>query len=169
MDSMESRDRAGRTLPLALLALLVGAVPGRAFADLTVFAGGTSTISRASGGAALGLSLQPVGLEFEFATAPARRAAGKPALHTGLFNLLVGTPFRAGGRIQVYGSVGGGMYRERLEEYTRTNLAVSGGGGVYLSLAGPFRLRVDYRLFALRGDAFHRRPRRAYAGLDLAF
>ncbi len=164
-------DRAlGRlALPAALLAILPGVGVDRAFADLTVFAGSATTTSRTAGGAALGLSLQPLGLEFEYARLPADRAAGKPALQTGLFNLLVGTPFRTGHRIQVYGSVGGGVYRERLEERVRTDLAVSGGGGVYLRLAGPFRIRVDYRLFALRGDGPHRRPRRAYAGLDVAF
>ena len=165
---MNDRARTVPVLPVALLAILLGGA-GRAFADLTVFVGGAPTTSRTSVGAALGLSLRPVSVEFEFAAAPGRSAAGKPALQTGLFNLLVGTPFPNGGRLRVYGSVGGGMYRERSAERVRTDLALSAGGGVHLHLAGPFRLRVDYRLFALRGDAFRRFPRRAYAGLDLAF
>ena len=169
MERMESRGRAGRTLPVTVLALLVVAAPGRVFADLTVFAGRATTIYRASGGAALGLSLEPLSLEFEFAIAPAQRSVGKPALRTGLFNLMVGTPSRTGRRIDIYGLVGGGMYRERFEEHAVTGFALSGGGGFYLRVAGPFRLRVDYRLFALRGNALHRRPGRAYAGLGVAF
>lgn len=169
MERMESRGLAGRTLPVTMLALLVVAAPGRAFADLTVFAGRATTISRTSGGAALGLSLQPLSLEFEFAIAPAQRSAGKPALQTGLFNLMVGTPSRTGRRIGVYGLVGGGMYRERFDEHAATGFAVGGGGGFYLRVVGPLRLRFDYRLFALRGGALHRRPERAYAGLSLAF
>ncbi|MCY4119861.1 MAG: hypothetical protein OXG72_02960, partial [Acidobacteria bacterium] len=129
MKGMGSRGLAGRTLPVTLLALLIVAAPGRAFADLTVFAGRATTISRTSGGAALGLSLEPLSLEFEFAIAPARRSVGKPALRTGLFNLMVGTPSRTGRRIDIYGLVGGGMYRERFEEYAVTGFAVNGGGG----------------------------------------
>ena len=53
MKGMGSRGLAGRTLPVALLALLIVAAPGRAFADLTVFAGRATAISRTSGGAAL--------------------------------------------------------------------------------------------------------------------
>ena len=154
---------------MALLAILPGAAADRAFADMTVFAGGIPTTPRTTIGAALGLSLQPVGVEFEYGSTPADQVAGKPALRTGLFNLLVGTPFRSGRRIQVYGSVGAGVYREGLAEHARTDLAASGGGGIYLRLAGPFRLRLDYRLLALRGSTFQRRLRRAYAGLNVAF
>ena len=166
---MDPCARTGRALPVALLAVLLSACAGRAFADLTVFAGSVTTTTRPAGGAALGLALQPVGLEFEYAGASPDPVAGKPALQTGLFSLLIGTPFRTGGRIQVYGSMGGGVYRERLSGRARTDLAASGGGGVFLRVAGPLRVRIDYRLFALRGEALHRRPRRAYAGLNVAF
>ena len=159
----------GRVVTVALLAILPGAAADRAFADMTVFAGGIPTPPRTTLGAALGLSLQPVGVEFEYGSTPADRVAGKPALRTGLFNLLVGTPLRSDRRFQVYGSVGAGVYREGLAEHTRSDLAASGGGGIYLRLAGPFRLRLDYRLLALRGSALQRRLRRAYAGFNVAF
>ena len=164
-------DRAGtrRAVSVALLALLLGTAADRAFADMTVFAGGTTTASRATFGATLGLSLQPVGLEFEYADTASDRRAGNPALRTGLFNLMLGASFPSGGRVRVYGIAGAGVYRERLAEQARAGFAASGGGGIYLRLAGPFRLRLDYRLLALRGAALHRRPRRVYAGLDLAF
>ena len=159
--------RACRRLPAALFALLfLGA--GRASADLTVFAGRTSTpAAPATRGAALGISLQPVGIEFEYAGTPADRAAGNPALRTGLFNLILGAPRR--GRFRIYGSVGGGLYRQRLDTHAQVGLAASAGGGVNVSLAEPLRVRLDYRVLALRGAARHRRPRRVYVGLNVAF
>ena len=165
MWAMGGWTRAGRALPVWLLAMLAGAGAERAFADVTFFAGSTSAPGRATLGAAVGLSLEPVGVEFEYGAA----AAGNAALRTGLFNLVAATPARRGRRVQVYGAVGVGAYREHLEEHARTGLAVSGGGGLWVRLAGPFRLRLDYRLFALRGSALHGRPRRAYAGLGVAF
>ena len=38
-----------------------------------------------------------------------------------------------------------------------------------ISLAGPLRLRLDYRVFTLQGDALHSKPQRFYAGLNLKF
>ncbi len=164
---MGVRVGTGRAVSVALLAILPGTAADRAFADMTVFAGGTTTASRTTFGATLGLSLQPVGLEFEYADASSDRRAGSRALRTGLFNLMLSFP--SGGRIRVYGTAGAGVYRESLAERARTGVAAGGGGGIYLRLAGPFRIRLDYRLLALRGAGLHRRPRRVYAGLDMAF
>ena len=168
---MRERPRACRRLPAALFALLfLGAGAGRASADLTVFAGRTSTpAAPATRGAALGISLQPVGIEFEYAGTPADRAAGSPARRTGLFNLILAAPRRGNGRFRIYGSVGGGLYRERLDTHARTGLTASVGGGVNVPLAEPLRVRLDYRVLALRGAARHRRPRRVYVGLNVAF
>ena len=165
---MRDRVGTGRGVSIALLALLLGTAADRAFADMTVFAG-TMTASRTTVGATLGLSLQPVGLEFEYADTSSGRRPGNRALRTGLFNLLLGASFPSGDRIRIYGTAGAGAYRESLAEQTRTGLATSAGGGIYLRLAGPFRIRLDYRLLVLRGDALRRRPRRVYAGLDMAF
>lgn len=159
----------GRALPVSLLTILLGAAADPAFADLTIFAGGASTTPRTIIGAALGLSLQPVGVEFEYGSTSADPHTGRPALSTGLFNLVAGASLSADRGVLVYGSVGGGMYRERLEGHARTDLAASGGGGIYFRLTGPFRVRFDYRLFVLRGDSPHRRARRAYAALSVAF
>jgi hypothetical protein len=38
-----------------------------------------------------------------------------------------------------------------------------------MSLAGPLRLRLDYRVFTLSGDARHSKPQRFYAGLNVKF
>ena len=43
------------------------------------------------------------------------------------------------------------------------------GGGAKISLAGPLRVRFDYRLFNLRGRPRHDQVHRVYAGLNLMF
>lgn len=159
--------RAGRRLSLALL-LLLSAGAGPASADLTVFAG-QATPDHATRGAAVGISLRPVGLEFEYAGMPSTGSDSNPARQTGLFNLIFGAPLGRIRRLEVYGAVGGGLYRERKEAHAETNLAAGAGAGVNISLRGPLRLRIDYRLLVLRGATLHRRPRRLYAGLNMLF
>ncbi len=70
---------------------------------------------------------------------------------------------------QFYGTIGGGFYRERLGDETETSFGTNFGGGAKVTLAGPFRLRVDYRVFNLRGGAVHKTPQRFYAGINLRF
>jgi hypothetical protein len=49
-------------------------------------------------------------------------------------------------------------------------VGINVGGGVKMNLAGPLRLRLDYRVFTLRGsDVRHSKPQRFYAGLNLKF
>ena len=38
-----------------------------------------------------------------------------------------------------------------------------------MTLAGPLRLRLDYRVFTLQGTPRHSKPQRFYAGLNLKF
>ena len=159
--------RGGCRLSFTLL-LLLGAGAGPASADLTVFAGRTAP-DHTTHGAALGISLRPVGLEFEYAGMPATGSEESPARRTGLFNLIFSTPLNRIRRLQLYGAVGSGLYHERGESHAATNLAASAGGGVHISLSGPLRLRIDYRLFALRGATLQRRQRRVYAGLNVMF
>ena len=156
-----------RTLRLTL-AMSVLATP--AFADLTAFVGPNRTpTDRTATGAALGISLLIIGFEFEYSATPEDRAADAPSLKTGMFNVLVQTPFGGLAGLQFYGTAGGGMYREQLDAREETSFGSNVGGGVKISLVGPLRLRFDYRLFSLRGDPLHRRPQRLYAGLNLAF
>jgi len=61
------------------------------------------------------------------------------------------------------------VYRERLGGSSETSLAVNLGGGAKIRLLGPLRLRLDYRLFSLRGDPLHDRYHRLYAGANLGF
>jgi hypothetical protein len=86
-----------------------------------------------------------------------------------MFNLLVQTPRVSS--VQLYGTVGGGFYRERLDEieHQETSFGTNIGGGVKLGLAGPLRLRLDYRVFLLHGSPLYSKPQRFYAGLNLSF
>ena len=143
---------------------------GTAFADLTAFAGSESVQARwTTRGIALGFSLRLIGIEFEYAGAPGDPPTRVASLETGMINLLVHTPLDGLRRFQFYGTFGAGVYRARLDTSESRNAGVNAGGGVKVTLAGPFRLRLDYRRFALRGARRGRPPQRVYAGLTLAF
>jgi hypothetical protein len=70
---------------------------------------------------------------------------------------------------QFYGTLGGGGYRERLENRQETHVSTNLGGGAKYTVAGPFRLRFDYRIFSLMGSPLHSKVHRLYAGANLAF
>jgi hypothetical protein len=61
------------------------------------------------------------------------------------------------------------VYRERLLTRQETHLTTNLGGGAKIRLAGPLRLRLDYRLFRLQGSPLHTTYQRFYAGANLAF
>lgn len=154
-------------LAWVVAALLGVAQPARA--DATAFIGATTTpANRQARGFAIGIGLIIVGFEFEYASTEEDAIERAPSLRTGMGNVLVQTPSLVS-PIQVYGTVGAGLYRERLDARQETSVGINTGGGVKLTLAGPLRLRVDYRVFNLRGDPLHSRVHRVYAGLNLAF
>jgi opacity protein-like surface antigen len=153
-------------LVLAIAGLLVA--PARARADVTAFVGvSPSPSNRTVTGLAFGLSLLVVGVEFEYANTREDLEVAAPSLKTGMVNLLVHTPDVSG--VQVYGTVGGGGYREQLAAREDTSFAMNLGGGVKIALAGPLRLRLDYRVFTLKGSPVESRPQRFYAGVNVAF
>ena len=148
---------------------LVWAVPASAYADLTAFIGVNPTpASRPVRGFAAGIGLLIVGFEFEYSHASDDEAELAPRLRTYMGNGLLQTPFPIAG-MQFYATAGGGVYRETLFQTSETSVGINLGGGVKMSLVGPLRLRLDYRVFTLRGDARHPRPQRFYAGLNLKF
>jgi hypothetical protein len=149
--------------------LLLLALPSHAAADATVFLGVNPTPeNRIVRGFAVGITVLVVGFEFEYATSSEDLEEGSPQLRTGMGNLIVQTPFPIGG-VQFYGTAGVGGYRERLADAQETHVGMNVGGGVKISMVGPLRLRIDYRLFTLRGSPLHSKPQRVYAGLNLAF
>lgn len=142
--------------------------PSTALADATLFLGvNTTPSSRWARGGAIGVSLLIVGFEFEYSNTSEELEDGAPSLRTGMANVLLQTPFPSS--VQFYGTVGGGLYRERLGADQETHFGANLGGGVKVSLAGPLRLRLDYRVFTLQGSPRHSRPQRIYAGLNLMF
>jgi opacity protein-like surface antigen len=108
-----------------------------------------------------------IGAELEFAFTPDDPQASAPSLTTGMGNLLLQTPTISG--FQPYFTTGGGFYREELGAHSDSGFGLNTGGGVKISLAGPIRLRVDYRVFKLGSGALNSPAHRIYAGLNLKF
>jgi opacity protein-like surface antigen len=152
----------------ALLTLLVLA-PATAHADITAFLGTNPTpTNRLTTGFGIGMGLVIVGFEFEYGHTREDEKELAPSLRTFMFNGLVQTPIPIAG-MQFYGTAGAGGYRETLLNDSETNVGINVGGGVKVSVAGPLRLRFDYRVFTLQGDPRHSKPQRFYAGVNLKF
>ena len=157
---------------------VVLATASNAYADFTAFLGRTTTpTGRMNRGLAIGTGLLIVGFEFEYAKTdedldvlpgPDNVA---PELTTYMFNGLLQTPVPIAG-MQFYGTIGGGVYHETLSLEPlndETNFGSNIGGGAKISIAGPLRVRVDYRIFNLHGSARHDHVQRFYAGVNLKF
>ena len=157
-----------RALAISALTVLgLGFRPSPAFADLTAFFGASPTpASRSARGLAIGVGLIVVGFEFEYGKLTQDDAKGAPGLTTGVGNLMVMTPTY---KVQLYGTTGGGIFHEIYRTRGTTSVATNVGGGVKLALAGPIRLRLDYRIFHLSGDPLYKRVQRFYGGLSLSF
>ena len=152
-----------------LTTLLVLALPQPAAADVTGFLGITPTPdNRALRGFGFGFGLLIVGFEFEYAHAGEDELDLRPSLQTGSGNVLLQTPIDVSG-VSLYGTVGGGLYRERLALRQETSFSTNVGGGAKIRLAGPLRLRLDYRVFRLQGDPLYQTYHRFYAGANLSF
>jgi hypothetical protein len=160
---------ARRAWPFAAVVVAMVACPAGASADITAFLGVTPTPdTRLARGLAAGGGLVVVAFETELARIGEDTAAGRPSLTTVMGNVLLQTPVAIGG-VQLYGTSGVGVYRERLGDTTETAVAGNVGGGVKIGVAGPLKLRLDYRLFRLRGAPIHAVYHRAYAGATLGF
>jgi opacity protein-like surface antigen len=165
-----------RLLALAFVFLSAGVLPARA--DLTAFIGTqTSASRRPTTGVAVGSGVLVIGFEIEYAQARQDNdcvtgtATCSPSLRTGMFNVLIQTPRHVIPRTQLYVTVGGGYYRERFEslDIQATGAGTNVGGGAKIDLAGPVRLRLDYRVFKLGSEAVYDKPQRFTVGLNVAF
>lgn len=146
---------------------LMASTPARA--DATLFLGATTTpANRVVRGGALAAELLIIGFEGEVAFTPDDPKAVAPSLVTGSGNVLVQTPFPILG-FQPYLTTGAGLYQEKLGVLQDTGFLLNTGGGVKISLVGPLRLRVDYRVFKLGSDALYSAAHRIYAGINLKF
>ena len=88
-----------------------------------------------------------------------------PGLKTYSGNVLVQTPTST----QLYATIGAGGYQESLGDADETHVGINIGGGVKIPLLGPLRVRVDYRIFQLRGAPIHSTYQRLYVGGNLKF
>jgi hypothetical protein len=156
-----------RTILLALA--LVATVFRPARADATAFLGANVTPSnRPAKGFAVEFGLLIIGFEFEYSATSDDASARAPSLTTGMGNVLLQTPVPIFG-VQPYVTTGAGIYQEELGTHKETGLGMNTGGGVKIKLAGPLRLRVDYRVFNLGGGALNSPAHRIYTGLNLSF
>jgi len=153
-----------RAMGFAIVLLSIAA-PARA--DITVFIGANTTpANRQVRGGSLGFGVLIIGFEGEYAFTPDDPRAAAPSLKTGIANVVLQSPVPFFG-IQPYFTTGGGFYQEELGLHSDTGFAVNTGGGVKVTLAGPIRLRVDYRIFKLGSGALYSPAHRIYAGLNL--
>jgi hypothetical protein len=152
---------------MSLVFVATAASPARA--DATVFVGANTTPSnRAVKGFSAGMGLIVVAFEFEYANTTDDLTAAAPSLKTFMGDVLLQMPVPIFG-FQPYFTTGAGIYRETLAPHEETGGATNVGGGVKMSLAGPLRLRVDYRVFKLGSGALYSPAHRIYAGLNLKF
>jgi len=158
-----------RPVRVVLALLLLVSAASTAAADVTAFIGTTTTPNvRQARGVAAGFGLLFLGFEFEYSNTVEDVADAAPGLRTGMGNVLLQTPVPIAG-ITPYFTTGGGMYWERLAEDTRTNFGLNTGGGAKIRLAGPLRIRVDYRIFNLSGSPRYDTVHRFYVGANIAF
>ena len=106
-----------RLCPLAVCAcMMLGAAASPASADITAFLGfSPNPTHRLVRGLSVGSGLVVVGFEFEYADTKEDEDDGSPSLKTGMGNLLLQTPLPIG-RFQPYFTIGGGLYRERVDQ-----------------------------------------------------
>lgn len=159
--------KTARALLLAAVVSVSSATP--VFADITGFLGANTTPkNRHTQGFAVGAGVLLFGFEFEYASTPDEPTAQAPSLNTGSGNFLLQAPFAIVG-FQPYFTTGAGLYRETLSTHQTTGFVLNTGGGVKISLVGPVRLRIDYRVFKLGDSALESPVQRVYVGLNLKF
>ena len=156
-----------RTVLVSLFALAaIFGRPAPASADVTFFFGFSPTPEyRMTRGIAAGINMAIVGFEFDYSFTSSKEAEGVPSLRTGMMNVLVMTPTKT----QLYVTAGAGFFRESLSGEGTTSYGTNIGGGLKFPIFGPLQVRVDYRIFNLRGGPLESRPQRFYAGVNIPF
>jgi opacity protein-like surface antigen len=161
--------RSPRVRFIALTIVIILGLPRPARADLTAFLGLSPTPDNHSArGFAAGVTMIVVGFEGEYSQILEDSVESLPSLRTWSGNVFVQTPVEIS-TVTPYATIGGGVYRETLANEHETNIGVNVGGGLKIRLAGPFRVRLDYRLFTLKGAPLNSTYQRFYAGANLAF
>jgi hypothetical protein len=165
-ETTKSRKRAVSCFR-AFVAIGIAFVASPASADITGFIGATTTpANRLVRGVAAGGGLLVIGFEFEYSDTTDDPTALAPSLRSGMGNVLLQPPAPIFG-FEPYFTTGGGIYRERLGEHVDTSFGVNVGGGVKVTLVGPLRVRIDYRVFRLGSGALYSPAHRVYVGLNV--
>lgn len=175
----EQRQLAAVWWILAVMALTLSAAPAVAQTQesgvsITTLAG----VAIAPGphpatGIAVGLRPQPgpISLEFEYSRSRSGVVGGEPGILTLAGNILV-QPSRQRSRFQFYGTFGVGLYAlPSGHDVSEPESARNIGGGTKIALAGPLKLRMDYRAFLLArlpGET-HSNEHRVYVGIVAGF
>jgi hypothetical protein len=153
------------SIVLACAFLVAMAAPARA--DITAFLGVSPTPqNHAVKGFGVGVGLLVVGFEFEYANLTEDTFEQLTGLKTYSGNVLVQTPTPS---VQLYGTIGAEGYLETLGNFDEKHFGTNIGGGAKINLIGPFRVRVDYRIFKLQGEPLHDVYQRFYVGANLKF
>lgn len=165
--SLATHTRAMAPFLTALVLLAATAAPARA--DITAFLGMSPTPERhIVKGFSGGLSLLVVGFELEYSHLGEDTLKALPGLKIYSGNVLVQTPIEIKGT-QFYATAGVGGYQEYLAARDEKNFGLNLGGGIKVRVLGPVRLRLDYRVFRLKGEPLYQTYQRFYAGANLAF
>jgi hypothetical protein len=110
--------------------------PRSAAADLTAFYGFSPTPEkRSTKGIAIGISLLIVGFEFEIWQDLEDESEAAPGLTTGMGNVMVTLT----AKVQLYGTIGGGVFHRIMRDRGTTSFGTNLGGGVKFALVGPPR------------------------------
>lgn len=106
----------------------------------------------------------PVSLEFEYSRSRPGPVVSGSGIATFAGNILV-QPSRQRSRFQYYGTFGVGLYALMRDYQGSTDSARNIGRGAKVTLAGPWKLRMDYRAFLLAGLGGEHLAHRFYVGI----
>ena len=142
--------------------------------NATAFAGAAMTPDpHVAIGIAVGVRPRPtpVSLEFEYSRSGGDPAEGVPAIGTFSGNLLLQFPVPSS-RYRFYGYFGVGVYSLSLDSRVSEPEGFwNVGGGAKITIAGPLKLRLDYRAFRLApiSGEYHSNPHRLSLGIVAGF
>ena len=156
-----------RTIALAIVLSAACAAPARA--DATAFLGANlSPANRQVNGVSAGVSLVIVGLSSSMRNATddqgGRARRSRPGWATCCCRRR--SPSPASSRTSPSAAA---CITKPGTRIATPAFGMNTGGGVKISLVGPIRLRVDYRVFKLGSGALNTPAHRIYAGLNLKF
>lgn len=158
-----------RVMALTLFAAPAMAQPPDPPVSITACAGVTMGFgAHPSSGFAVALKPHPgpVSLEFEYLRGRPHPVATGSGIATFAGNILV-QPLHQRSRFQFYGTFGVGVYSLVRDYQGSTDSARNVGGGAKVTLAGPLKLRMDYRAFFLAGGESNQH--RFYVGIVAGF